>query len=177
MAVARTRTQQKRNYNKNKKRRLSSMAVQHRFNKNTKKNGGSKIEIEKKNASNNGSRRKSLRKDAWRREEKLRKINEARRMEWEWGRREELSSMEVKHRKEARGRRKMGVRVAEWGREWNGKVEGEVGNEVYLIWVNLKLKWEKGNHWKWEPNNIKGNGVFPFLFPFPFLKTPNQTPP
>ena len=66
-------------------------------------------------------------------------------------------------------------RVAEWGREWNGKVEGEVGNEVYLIWVNLKLKWGKGNHWKWEPNNIKGNGVFPF--PFPFLKTPNQTPP
>ena len=64
MAVARTRTQQKRNYNKNQKRRLSSMAVQHRFNKNTKKNGGSKIEIEKKNASNNGSRRKSLRKDA-----------------------------------------------------------------------------------------------------------------
>ena len=43
-----SKTQQKRNYNKNQKRRLSSMVVQHRFNKNTKKNGGSKIEIEKK---------------------------------------------------------------------------------------------------------------------------------
>ena len=37
-------------------------------------------------------------------------------------------------------------RVAERGREWNEKVKGEVGNEVYLIWVNLKLKWGKGNH-------------------------------
>ena len=107
--------------------------------------------------------RSSRRKDARGRDENLRVMKEARGME---GDENNGGSM---LRRVWRGE------GDERGREWNGKVTGEVGNEVYLIWVNLKPKWGKGNHWNWEPNNIKGNGVFPF--PFPFLKTPNQTPP